>query len=154
MQGDLGLKGSVDDFIRFNRMLLAGGALDGVRVVSEESVREMCLSTLPGDAELVAPFAFQAAPPPSASEAPREGAAGRMGVVAQHVLGERATGSFGIERGPDEHQWRYRPFNSFPGQGFGLGVAVVQDANRAGLHPRANGTCWWNGVASTFCLQP
>jgi CubicO group peptidase (beta-lactamase class C family) len=39
--GGSGLWSTVDDYLRFARMLLAGGTLDGVRVLSEESVRLM-----------------------------------------------------------------------------------------------------------------
>ena len=39
--GGAGLWSTVDDYLRFARMLLAGGTLDGVRVLSEESVRQM-----------------------------------------------------------------------------------------------------------------
>ncbi|ULE32771.1 serine hydrolase domain-containing protein [Mycobacterium sp. IDR2000157661] len=39
--GGAGLWSTVDDYLRFARMLLAGGTLDGVRVLSEESVRVM-----------------------------------------------------------------------------------------------------------------
>ena len=39
--GGAGLWSTVDDYLRFARMLLGGGALDGVRVLSEESVRLM-----------------------------------------------------------------------------------------------------------------
>lgn len=39
--GGAGLWSTVDDYLRFARMLLAGGSLDGVRVLSEESVRLM-----------------------------------------------------------------------------------------------------------------
>ena len=39
--GGGGLWSTVDDYLRFARMLLGGGALDGVRVLSEESVRLM-----------------------------------------------------------------------------------------------------------------
>ena len=39
--GGAGLWSTVDDYLRFARMLLAGGALDGARVLSEESVRLM-----------------------------------------------------------------------------------------------------------------
>ncbi|MGH3674271.1 MAG: serine hydrolase domain-containing protein [Mycobacterium sp.] len=39
--GGAGLWSTVDDYLRFARMLLAGGTLDGVRVLSEESVRLM-----------------------------------------------------------------------------------------------------------------
>jgi CubicO group peptidase (beta-lactamase class C family) len=39
--GGSALWSTVDDYLRFVRMLLAGGTLDGVRVLSEESVRLM-----------------------------------------------------------------------------------------------------------------
>ena len=39
--GGAGLFSTADDYLRFARMLLAGGAIDGVRVLSEESVRLM-----------------------------------------------------------------------------------------------------------------
>jgi len=40
-QGGAGLVSTVDDYLRFARMLLGGGAVDGVRVLSEDSVRAM-----------------------------------------------------------------------------------------------------------------
>jgi hypothetical protein len=40
--------------------------------------------------------------------------------------------------------------NSYPGQTFGLGVAIVEDAGRSGLVDAAAGWCWWQGIASTF----
>ena len=40
-QGGGGLWSTVDDYLRFARMLLAGGEIDGIRVLSEESVRLM-----------------------------------------------------------------------------------------------------------------
>ena len=52
----------------------------------------------------------------------------------------------------DEWTWfRYRQASSYPGQSFGLGVAVVEEPARAGLHPAAKGTCWWAGYCTTFC---
>ncbi|MEO3760420.1 serine hydrolase domain-containing protein [Mycobacterium sp. B14F4] len=39
--GGAGLWSTVDDYLRFARMLLGGGTLDGVRVLSEDSVRLM-----------------------------------------------------------------------------------------------------------------
>jgi CubicO group peptidase (beta-lactamase class C family) len=39
--GGSGLWSTADDYLKFARMLLAGGTLDGVRVLSEESVRLM-----------------------------------------------------------------------------------------------------------------
>ncbi len=40
-QGGASLLSTVDDYLRFARMLLAGGTLDGVRVLSDESVAAM-----------------------------------------------------------------------------------------------------------------
>jgi CubicO group peptidase (beta-lactamase class C family) len=39
--GGAGLWSTVDDYLKFARMLLAGGTVDGVQVMSEESVRHM-----------------------------------------------------------------------------------------------------------------
>jgi CubicO group peptidase (beta-lactamase class C family) len=39
--GGAGLWSTVDDYLRFARMLLAGGTVDGTRVLSEDSVRRM-----------------------------------------------------------------------------------------------------------------
>lgn len=39
--GGAGLMSTADDYLKFARMLLCGGAVDGVRVLSEESVRLM-----------------------------------------------------------------------------------------------------------------
>jgi len=40
-QGGAGLASTVDDYLKFARMLLGGGTVDGVRVLSEESVQSM-----------------------------------------------------------------------------------------------------------------
>jgi CubicO group peptidase (beta-lactamase class C family) len=40
-QGGAGLVSTIDDYLRFARMLLAGGTLDGVRVLAEQSVASM-----------------------------------------------------------------------------------------------------------------
>ncbi len=40
-QGGAGLWSTADDYLRFARMLLEGGTVDGVRVLSPESVRDM-----------------------------------------------------------------------------------------------------------------
>ena len=48
-----GLWSTADDYLRFARMLLGGGALDGVRVLSEESVRLMRTDRLTDAAEAV-----------------------------------------------------------------------------------------------------
>ncbi len=45
-QGGASLVTTVDDYLSFARMLLGGGEVDGVRVLSEESVRLMCTDRL------------------------------------------------------------------------------------------------------------
>src|SRR5690606_37315603 len=46
-QGGSGLISSMNDYLRFARMLLNGGELDGVRLLSPESVAEMARDQLP-----------------------------------------------------------------------------------------------------------
>ena len=48
-QGGASLVSTADDYLRFARMLLAGGAVDGVRVLSEESVELMRADRLTED---------------------------------------------------------------------------------------------------------
>jgi len=58
--GGAGLWSTVDDYLRFAQMLLAGSTLDGVRVLSEQSVRQMRTDVLTDDQKrqpfLGAPF--------------------------------------------------------------------------------------------------
>lgn len=54
-QGGSGLWSTADDYLRFVRMLLNGGVVDGVRVLSEESVRSMRTDRLTDDQKRV-PF--------------------------------------------------------------------------------------------------
>src|SRR5690606_1516282 len=49
IQGGSGLISSMDDYLRFARMLLNGGELDGVRIISAEYVAEMARDQLPAD---------------------------------------------------------------------------------------------------------
>jgi CubicO group peptidase (beta-lactamase class C family) len=59
-QGGAGLVSTADDYLKFARMLLGGGAVDGVRVLSEESVQSMRTDRLTEDQKrqpfLGAPF--------------------------------------------------------------------------------------------------
>jgi CubicO group peptidase (beta-lactamase class C family) len=59
-QGGAGLVSTADDYLRFARMLLAGGTLDGVRVLAEQSVASMRTDRLTDDQKrqpfLGAPF--------------------------------------------------------------------------------------------------
>ncbi|MDY2873266.1 MAG: aminoacyl-tRNA hydrolase [Eubacteriales bacterium] len=47
--GSAGLVGTLNDYLRFTLMLEGGGALNGVRILSEESVREMRTPQLPAE---------------------------------------------------------------------------------------------------------
>ena len=147
-RGDAGLKSTADDWCRLLQALLADGALSsgaqgggaqgggaqgggaqggGARLLSALSVDELCRSVLPRGADLTTPYALEAAP---ASATPRFG-------VGDDGLGAVYDGT-------------HRYANSFQGQGGALGLNVVLDAEAAGLHPAATGTCWWHGVGSTF----
>ena len=50
--GGSGLVGTAGDYLKFCRMLLAGGALDGVRLLSPKSVALMTMNHLPGGADM------------------------------------------------------------------------------------------------------
>ena len=50
--GGGGLCGTIADYHRFAKMLLGGGALDGVRIVSPKTLRQMRTNHLPGGADL------------------------------------------------------------------------------------------------------
>lgn len=47
--GTYGLTSTVDDYMRFARMLLGGGALDGTRILKRETVRLMAMNHLSDD---------------------------------------------------------------------------------------------------------
>lgn len=151
--GDTGIEGPVADWIKLNRMLLGRGALGSTRVLSEASVQLLCANTLPGDAELVGPFAVDAA----ATAAPdgtlftnaSVGRTDELSAALSHYTKSKT--SVGRRFGVDPYEVKAcRPANSCKGHGFGLGLAVVTDPRRAGLHPKAKGTCWWQGIMSTF----
>lgn len=82
----------------------------------------MTTNSLPNNSELIAPFAL-------------------------HACGDQHAPHFGL---PHHLLDKYRPSNSFVGHGWGLGFAVVLDGQKAGLHDKATGTCWWCGGAGTF----
>jgi len=50
-QGGSGLISSMDDYLRFARMLLNGGELDGVRIISAESIKEMARDQLSSEVD-------------------------------------------------------------------------------------------------------
>jgi CubicO group peptidase (beta-lactamase class C family) len=78
--GAFGLTSTLDDYLRFTRMLLNGGELDGVRILRPETVRLMARNHLPGtvkDSSFLTSkgqvgfgidFAVRVAPPKSAAE--------------------------------------------------------------------------------------
>ena len=127
VRGDVGIKGTCADWVRLNRMLLNGGELDGQRILSKKSVDLMCKSSLKGNAELIAPFAYE-------------------GIPAEKVKPGISTDEYRQMTSADE----FRALNSYPGQTFGLGVGVVTDPERAGLVPSAKGTAWSAGLLSTY----
>jgi CubicO group peptidase (beta-lactamase class C family) len=47
--GGQGLSSTLDDYMRFTRMLLNGGELDGVRILQAETVRLMATDAMPAD---------------------------------------------------------------------------------------------------------
>ena len=54
LAGGGGLIGSAADYLRFARMLAAGGELDGVRVATADTVRAMTTNQLPGGVDIAA----------------------------------------------------------------------------------------------------
>ena len=52
LSGGGGLVGTTEDYLRFCRMLLHGGELDGVRILGRKTVELMALNHLPGGREL------------------------------------------------------------------------------------------------------
>jgi len=130
VRGDMGLKTTGTDWIKLVQMLLARGVIPGgesnnhnnTRILSPSSVDEIGISNLPDGATLISPYALDSAP-------------------------STPQGHFGT---PIPSGTTYRPGNCFQGQAPGLGVNVILDAKAAGLNPRAVGTCWWMGIASTY----
>jgi CubicO group peptidase (beta-lactamase class C family) len=78
--GAFGLTSTLDDYLRFTRMLLNGGELDGVRILKPETVQLMATNHLPatvkdssflpskGQVGFGIDFAVRVAPPKSAAE--------------------------------------------------------------------------------------
>ena len=52
LSGGGGLVSTTEDYLRFARMLLGGGELDGVRILGRKTVELMSINHLPGDGEL------------------------------------------------------------------------------------------------------
>ena len=98
--GAFGLTSTLDDYLRFARMLLNGGELDGVRILKPETVQLMATNHLPatvkdssflpskGQVGFGIDFAVRVAPPKSAAE--NNGAVGEFfwdGAREHAVLG-------------------------------------------------------------------
>lgn len=92
LNGGGGLISSTDDYLRFTRMLLNEGELDGKRILKADTVRLMRQNQLPAGVDNIGPF--------------------------------------------------------FPGNQFGLNVAVVNDSAAAGYLPE--GTYWWWGIQGAW----
>ena len=92
LNGGGGLISSTDDYLRFARMLLNEGELDGKRILQADTVRLMRQNQLPAGVDNIGPF--------------------------------------------------------FPGNQFGLNVAVVNDSAAAGYLPE--GTYWWWGIQGAW----
>jgi CubicO group peptidase (beta-lactamase class C family) len=101
LSGGAGLVSTAADYLRFARMLLNGGSLDGARVLGRKTVELMTSNHLPTGGDLAS--------------------------MGQPVFSEM----------------------SYEGIGFGLGVAVMLDPNRAQVVGSA-GEYSWGGMASTY----
>lgn len=86
--GGGGLVGTIDDYMRFTEMLRQGGALDGVRLLSAQTVDFMMRNHLPGEIASMGPQSF--------AEQPMEGMGfGLGGAVVLDPARARAPGSVG-----------------------------------------------------------
>jgi CubicO group peptidase (beta-lactamase class C family) len=101
--GGGGMVGTAADYLRFAQMLLNGGELDGVRILSEESVQEMTRDHLGaefGDAPLATlPQAFGADLPPEVIRAFTGIGFGYCGSVVRDGAGSTAFGT------PGQYSW-------------------------------------------------
>jgi CubicO group peptidase (beta-lactamase class C family) len=187
VRGDLGLKSTAVDLIRFNQMLLNGGVSNQAGSSSWEGnvgSRSGGRATVAGSDNLNAPPILTAVAraakigvgntvgaPVSSLTAPLAPIPSKMRVLSPDAVqqmtrsslppgaGLHAPFALGAKVETEAHSFfglelkEFKPHrvgNSYPGQSFGLGVAIVEDAACAGLHPEAKGTCWWQGIASTF----
>lgn len=88
LSGGGGLVGTTEDYLRFTRMLLNGGELDGVRILGRKTVELMTLNHLPNNRELSA-----YAVPGGYGEVGFDGAG--FGLTMAVGLGPVATGAIG-----------------------------------------------------------
>jgi len=97
--GGGGLVSTADDYVRFARMLLDGGELEGVRILSPRMVERMATNQL----------------------------------------------------SPEQRKIPFLGLDFWAGQGFGLGVSVVEDPTRAiGSELVSKGTNGWGGAHGTW----
>ena len=129
-RGDGGLKGPIDDWVKFNCCLLNAGEWNGVRILSAASVAEMCSSSV-GGKELVPPFAYQRGAKVPLEAPPAFG-------LHPSLLDEVVT------------KQQARAGNHWPGQTIGLCVNIVQDPEKAALLDQARGLSWWCGAMATY----
>lgn len=102
---DGGLLGTAGDYIRFLQMLLNGGSLDGVRILSEASVRELLRNQLGNQ-----PIQTQVSAQPALScdfplGAGADGFSLGFQLKAQAETGKRAPGSFSWGGIHNTHFW-------------------------------------------------
>ena len=119
--GGGGLVSTADDYLRFALMLLNGGMLDGVRIVSAKTVDEMLRDQLAG--------LRASMPPGSVMTGPRPGYGFGLGFAVRNDIGEANTlGSSGIA------DW-----NGLGGTNFWIDpkekLAVIWMAKAPGLRP-------------------
>jgi CubicO group peptidase (beta-lactamase class C family) len=124
--GGGGMVGTIGDYYRFAQMLLGGGELDGVRVLSEASAREILSDQLGPDL----------GPAPLAT----------LTSLALRAADDAATGQAPAERGG----LAAMAFNNL---GFGLCGSVVRPGAMPIFG--SAGSYWWGGLASTeFWIDP
>lgn len=119
--GGGGAVSTADDYLRFAQMLLNGGTLDGVRILSPKTVDYMLADHLSGVRATM--------PPSTAAPGPRPGYGFGLGFAIRHEIGEANTlGSIGIA------DW-----NGLGGTNFWIDprekLAVIWMAQAPGLRP-------------------
>ena len=119
--GGGGAVSTADDYLRFAQMLLNGGELDGVRILSPKTVDYMLADHLSGVRATL--------PPSSAAPGPRPGYGFGLGFAIRNEIGEASTlGSIGIA------DW-----NGLGGTNFWIDprekLAVIWMAQAPGLRP-------------------
>jgi len=128
-RGDMGLKSTMDYWIKLVQMLFAHGKLPNGQstILSPQSVNEIGNPSpnLPSpNATLVSPHTLNSAP-----------------LIPQPCFGIKPTTTTDVV---------YRSGNSFQGQVPGIELNVVLDPCATGPDPYADDTCCWMGIASVY----